>query len=152
MSAGGTLILGVGNDLLGDDAVGLLVAEALAAEGLPVSTSVRSGLALLDEIVGARRVLLLDSQVTGRPPGEICEFSLGASAIRSPSAHYLGYGEALAIGSAVGLDMPEEIRVLAVERRPEVWVGAEVSDPVRDVLPGMIVRARAIVQGWMRDA
>lgn len=148
MSADGTLILGVGNDLLGDDAVGLLVAEALAAEGLPVSTSVRSGLALLDAVVGYRRVLLIDSQTSGRPAGAVCEFVLEPSIPRSPSAHYFGYGEALAIGAALGLDLPDEIRVLAVERTPEVWVGAGLSEAVRAALPEVIARARAIARVW----
>lgn len=144
----GILILGVGNDLLGDDAAGLLAADALAADGLPVSTSVRSGLALLDAVVGVRRVLLIDSQTSGRSAGAVSEFVLEPSPPRSPSAHYLGYGEALALGAALGLDLPDEIRVLAVERTPEVWVGAGLSDPVRAALPEIIARARAIVRVW----
>lgn len=144
------LILGIGNDLLGDDAAGLLVAEALRADGLSVRTGVRSGLALLDEVVGARRVLLVDSQSTGGQPGTISEFSLEPSrAVRGPSAHYVGYGEALAIGAAVGLDMPEEVRVVAIERSPEVYLGADLSGPVRAALPALVERARAVIQRWL---
>ncbi len=150
MSGNNLLVLGIGNDLLGDDAVGLLVAEALRGDGLVVRTGVRSGLALLDEVVGARRVLLVDSQATGGQPGTICEFSLEPSVVRSPSAHYVGYGEALAIGAAVGLEMPEEIRVVAVERAPEVYLGADLSEPVRAALPTMVERARNVIQGWLR--
>ncbi len=150
MSDTNLLVLGIGNDLLGDDAAGLLVAEALREDGLVVRTGVRSGLALLDEVVGARRVLLVDSQTTGGQPGTISEFSLEPSVVRSPSAHYVGYGEALAIGAAVGLDMPQEIRVVAVERAPEVYIGAGISEPVRAALPAMVERARNVIQGWLR--
>lgn len=150
MSGEGLLVLGIGNDLLGDDAAGLLVAEALRADGFLVRTSVRSGLALLDEVVGARRVLLVDSQSTGGQPGTISEFSLEPSlVVRGPSAHYVGYGEALAIGAAVGLEMPEEIRVLAIERSPEVYLGADLSGPVRAALPALVERARAVIQRWL---
>ncbi len=146
------LILGIGNDLLGDDAAGLMVAAALEDGRLPAGTTVetatRSGLALLDTVVGFRRVLLIDSQVSGRPPGSIDEFTLTPSVVRSPSAHYLSYGEALTIGVAVGLELPDEIRVLAVERTPEVWIGADLSGPVRGALPALVGRARTIVHEW----
>ena len=145
------LVVGIGNDLLGDDAAGLLAASALADEGFPVQATMRSGLALLDTVVGFRRVLLIDSQVSGRLPGSIDEFTLTPSVVRSPSAHYLGYGETLTIGAAVGLELPEEIRVLAVERTPEVWVGADLSEPVRVALPALVERARTIVHEWKRS-
>ena len=144
------LIVAVGNDLLGDDAVGVVAGLALKAEGLPVEISVRSGLALLDHIEGVRKVLLIDSQTTGGAPGEIEEFVLTPSVVRSPSPHYLGYGEALAVGRAVGLDLPDEIRVLAVERTGATNIGAGLSDSVRAALPALIHRARDIVRGWSR--
>jgi hydrogenase maturation protease len=144
------LIVAVGNDLLGDDAVGVVAGFVLKAEGLPVEVSVRSGLALLDHIEGVGKVLLIDSQTTGGAPGEIEEFVLTPSVVRSPSPHYLGYGEALAVGRAVGLDLPDEIRVLAVERADATNIGAGLSDAVRSALPAVIHRAREIVRGWSR--
>jgi hydrogenase maturation protease len=104
-------------------------------------------------VEGVRRVLLIDSQTTGGVPGEISEFVLSASVVRSPSPHYLGYGEALAIAHAVGLDLPDEIRVLAVERIDAVNIGAGLSGVVRQALPAVIRRARQIMAGWSpRDA
>jgi hydrogenase maturation protease len=144
------LIVAVGNDLLGDDAVGVRAGLALQAEGLPVEASTRSGLALLDHIEGVRRVLLIDSQTTGGTPGTIHEFVLTPSVVRSPSPHYLGYGEAVAVGQAVGLDLPDEIRVLAVERSEATDIGAGLSEPVRAALPVLVQRAREIVRGWSR--
>lgn len=144
------LIVAVGNDLLGDDAVGVMAGLALRAEGLPVEMSVRSGLALLDHIEGVERVLLIDSQTTGGTSGEIEEFVLTPSVVRSPSPHYLGYGEALAVGRAVGLDLPNEIRVLAVERAGATNIGAGLSESVRAALPAVVHRAREIVRGWSR--
>lgn len=156
MIADRVLILGVGNDLLGDDAAGLLVAGALDDGRLPagaiVEITTRSGLALLDAVAGFHKVLLIDTQVSGQPPGSVEEFTLTASVVRSPSPHYLGYGEALALGAAAGIDLPEEIHVLAVERTPEVWIGADLSEPVRVALPALVDRARTIVHQWNRKA
>jgi hydrogenase maturation protease len=155
MTADRVLVLGVGNDLLGDDAAGLLVAGALDDGGLPAGATVeittRSGLALLDAVAGFRKVLLIDTQVSGRTPGSVQEYTLTASVVRSPSTHYLGYGEALALGAATGLDLPEEIHVLAVERTPTVTIGDDLSDPVRNVLQAVADRAKAIVHSWARE-
>ncbi len=155
MTADRVLILGVGNDLLGDDAAGLLVAGALDDGRLPagaiVEITTRSGLALLDAVAGFHKVLLIDTQVSGQPPGSVEEFTLTASVVRSPSPHYLGYGEALALGAAVGIDLPAEIHVLAVERTPTVIIGDDLSDPVRNVLPSVAERAKAIIRCWARE-
>ncbi|MDR7484002.1 MAG: hydrogenase maturation protease [Armatimonadota bacterium] len=145
------LILGIGNDLLGDDAVGLRAADALGDANVAVQATARSGLALLDAVVGFKKVLLIDSQSTGLPPGAVCEFTLAPALVRSPSAHYVGYGEALSIAAAVGLELPDEIRVLAVERSPEVCFGDDLSEPVRDVLPAVVDRARAIARTWLQE-
>lgn len=142
------LIVALGNDLMGDDGVGIAAGMALRAEGLPVEMSVRSGLALLDHVEGVEKVLLIDSQTTGGRPGAVDEFCLTPSAVRSPSPHYLGYGEALTVGRAAGLQLPAEIRVLAVERADGVEIGAGLSDAVREALPSLIRRAREIVHGW----
>ncbi|MDR7418747.1 MAG: hydrogenase maturation protease [Armatimonadota bacterium] len=142
------LIVAVGNDLLGDDAVGIEAGLVLKAEGFPVEITIRSGLALLDLVEGVRKVLLIDSQTTGGVPGDVSEFTLGPSVIHSPSPHYLGYGEALAIGRVLGLDLPGEIRVLAVERADAINIGAGLSDAVRRALPKVIHRARDIIGTW----
>jgi hydrogenase maturation protease len=152
MAAPSVLIVGIGNDLLGDDAAGLVAGGTLEREGFPVHLTTRSGLTLLDAVVGVRRVLLIDSLVSGRPAGTLSEFALEPARPRSPSTHYLGYAEALAVARALGLDVPDEIRVLAVERAADVRFGDGLSDAVRAVLPELTDRARTVVRGWLQDA
>jgi hydrogenase maturation protease len=152
MTAPSVLIVGIGNDLLGDDAAGLVAGGALEREGFPVHLTTRSGLTLLDAVVGVRRVLVIDSLVSGRPAGTVCEFTLEPAKPKSPSTHYLGYAEALAVARALDLDLPDEIRVLAVERTPDVRFGDGLSESVRAALPELTNRARAVVEGWLHDA
>jgi hydrogenase maturation protease len=151
MTANRLLVLGVGNDLLGDDAAGLVVAERLRDAGVQVDLTSRSGLSLLDYVVGYDRVLLIDSQTTGRTAGTVDESTLAPAVVRGPSAHYLSYGEALAVGTRLGLPMPREIRVLTVECVPQTHIGAPLSEPVRDALRAMETRARAILRDWFDD-
>jgi hydrogenase maturation protease len=70
------LILGLGNELLSDDAVGILAARVLKerlGDKADVVESSLSGMALLDLLVGYERAILIDAVKTGRtPPGTIC--------------------------------------------------------------------------------
>ena len=132
------LVLGLGNDLLGDDAVGLHVArevrKRLAGAGdCAVSETIEMGLALLDEIVGCEHLLLVDAIETGTaPPGSIHEFgaaSLGGRRIAAP--HFVGIAETLELGGRLGLAMPRDVRVFAIEVRAEYTVRSSLTPEVR---------------------
>ena len=74
-----TLLLGLGNDILRDDAVGLVAARLLRGEfqdEVEIVESAGAGLELLDLLEGHKRALLLDAVLTGEhPPGTELEFS-----------------------------------------------------------------------------
>jgi len=69
------LVLALGNDLLGDDGVGLEAARQIAGQvdgSVEVVETGEAGLALLELMEGYERALLIDSVVTGRyPPGTV---------------------------------------------------------------------------------
>jgi hydrogenase maturation protease len=122
MTAAGVLVLGLGNDLLGDDAVGLHVARDVrsrlaGAAGCAVRETMEMGLALLDEIVGCEHLILVDAIETGKaPPGHIHEFDADALAGRRIAApHFVGVVETLALGRTLGLTMPRDVRIFAIE-------------------------------------
>jgi hydrogenase maturation protease len=116
------LVLGLGNDLLGDDAVGLCVARTVRARlagvaGCSVRETNEMGLALLDEITGCDHLLLVDAIETGAaPPGHVHEFdarSLKGRRITAP--HFVGIVETLELGQALCLPMPRDVGVFAIE-------------------------------------
>jgi hydrogenase maturation protease len=152
------LVLGLGNDLLGDDAVGLLAARALAAElhgdaDVDVVESAVSGLALLDHLVGYDRALLLDAVQTGRcPEGSVLEIDprdLGR--VVAPSPHYAGLPEIFELASRLELQFPSEVRILAVEIAAPSTIALELSPPVRAAVGELAARGRRQVEAW-RDA
>ena len=113
-------LLCLGNDILADDALGILVAETLRGrlpETVDVVSSMESGLSLLDHLVGVPRVIVIDSVQTGSaPPGTI--FVLREEDISyspGPSGHYMGLFEALALGKKLGMPVAEDVLVVAVE-------------------------------------
>lgn len=150
------LLLGLGNDLLGDDAVGLLaVREARRQRPDPLPFDIRenaeAGLALLDEMTGFDEVLLVDAVKTGRhPPGFVhrIEAATLAPALALGSIHRLGVPEVLALGRALDLPMPASVRVLAVEVSDPFSITDQISPPVADALPRVVDHLLATLRAW----
>ena len=113
------LVLGLGNDLLGDDGVGLVVARRVSELGLPgveVIESGEAGLALLELLQGFDRAIIVDAIQTGADPGTL--HRLGRDdfdRVIAPSAHYAGLPEVFALGRELGIELPQEVHVLAIE-------------------------------------
>lgn len=132
-----TLILGLGNDILSDDAVGLRVAAGLqrrlgARRDVEVRQVCEMGLALLDLIVGCREAILVDSiQTDGADPGTLREFDAAdLRTRRGASPHFLGVGETLELGRLLGLAMPERVRILAIEVADPFTLGTDLTPAV----------------------
>ncbi len=118
-----TLVLGLGNKLLSDDAVGLLVAqevrEAVAdREDIVVKCGEVAGFRLVDMLVGYDKAIVVDAIISDKePPGEC--YWLDLAELRHPlknlSNHNMHLADAIDIGNKLGLKMPKEMKVLAVE-------------------------------------
>jgi hydrogenase maturation protease len=148
-----SLLLGLGNDILTDDAVGLLVVRelrtALAAQpSIEIRETTEMGLALLDFITGYRTVVIVDSIQTGKaPPGFLHE--LDASALehltgRTP--HFVGVSETLALGRQLGLAMPEQVTIFAIEVEDPFTLGTVMTPALQAALPSLVARIRAALQ------
>ena len=147
------LILGLGNDILSDDAVGLLVARRLKHElsrfpGIAVLESSEMGLALLDFITGYSAVLIIDSIQTGQAAaGSVHELDgshLKPGSGRTP--HFLGIGETLALGRTMGLHMPAEVKLVAIEVEDALTVSAALTPALQAALPAITARAAALAR------
>lgn len=160
-------VLGLGNDLLADDAFGLVAARALERQLPPdveVVFSAAAGLSLLDALEGATHVLILDTWSRHGPPGAIYRANIrndpgdlslpDASLVSAPgsSLHYLGLVDALILGHRLGMAMPTDLACVAVEPSDCETVGGAMSDVVRAALPETLRMARAVLQGWRAAA
>lgn len=151
-----SLVLGLGNDLLADDAAGLLAARAVRAGGAcgaDVVESALSGLALLDLLAGYDRAVVIDAVRTGRcPPGTIHEWGPeDLDQVVAPSPHYAGLPEIIAIASEMRLPFPREIRILAVEVADPETIGGAVHEAVLRAIPEVAARARERLARWRED-
>lgn len=155
---GPLLLLALGNDILSDDGVGFLAARALRGQfpcdSLEIIESGEAGLALLEFLEGRERVLILDSAVTGRAePGTILEFTPDDFRnVVAPSPHYAGLPEVLELGGRLGVAMPRQICVLALEVADPFTIREELTPAVRDALPRFIARAAELLAEWTRES
>jgi hydrogenase maturation protease len=137
-----TLVLGLGNPILGDDGVGWRVVEAaqeewqriaddgpLTVDRRPLSIVPRpasviefdcfslGGLALMERLVGYDRAILVDAiQTRGGEPGALYRLTLDdLPTLHANSAHDASLKAALALGRQLGAKLPEEIVIYAIE-------------------------------------
>jgi hydrogenase maturation protease len=146
-SAGKTLLLGLGNDILCDDAIGLRVAEALRErlaghDNLAVATTTEMGLSLLDLIVGFQTLYLIDAIQTGKAtPGFVHEIRAGElHTLPAISPHFLGVGEVLALGRRLGMAVPSRVEIFAIEIQDPWTVATQMSPALQAALPGIVER------------
>ena len=151
------LALGLGNDILGDDAVGLLAVQRLRVL-LPVSVEVveatGAGLDLLDLLEGYDKALILDAIMTGNhPAGTVLEFSADdfrKENVRSP--HYAGLPTVLQLAESLSIMFPKHIHIVAIEVENTYEVREGVSARAESAIAAMVERANEIITGWLHDS
>ena len=121
---GRTLILGLGNPILGDDGVGIAIAREIR-DGWPTDPSIdilEAGLAgrfLLDVITGYQTVVVADAIITDEKAlaGSIYSLSVDdlGKAVNPYASHALDLRTTVELGKQLGYEMPETIRIYAVE-------------------------------------
>ena len=82
-SSSKSVVLCLGNRYLGDDGIGISVAEALKgvlASDVLIEASQAMDLPLLSRCEGARRVVVVDALKSGARPGEVSRYTLVPSA------------------------------------------------------------------------
>jgi hydrogenase maturation protease len=122
---GRTVVLGLGNPVLCDDRVGLAVVAELhkllvrdPLPGVDVLASTRGGFELIDLLRGYARVILVDCLVLPDPvPGRVRRLSLTdvSGSTRLVNAHEVSVGVAFQLAERLGIHMPTEVEILAIE-------------------------------------
>lgn len=142
-------VIGVGSELRGDDAAGLLVARLLrdrAPAGVDVRESDGEVGLLLELMAGVDRLLLVDAAVDGHPPGTVRRLgATGAGATARATTHRLGPAEALGLAEALGA-LPASVGLYTISARS--FHGARVTPAVA---AGVRAAAAAILRELAAD-
>jgi hydrogenase maturation protease len=152
----GILVLGLGNELLADDAVGVEAVRRLKKDlsgQVTLVDSPVSGMALLDLLAGYDRAIIIDAVQTGRHPvGTVMELaSEDIGTVIAPSPHYSGLPEVIAVAERLELDFPSPIKVFAVEVRDTVTLGGEMNPVVKSAVEVVARRVIKQVRCWRRE-
>jgi hydrogenase maturation protease len=132
------LILGLGNPILSDDGIGLLLTKNLEGKfpGVECASITLAGLELLDILVGYDHLFLIDAATgTGGEPGEVKEISDGKGALHLFTSHGVDFFEILRMGRDAGLQMPEPAAVFGIEIGNATDFGTALSPPLLAALP-----------------
>ena len=138
-----TLILGIGNSILGDDGVGIRVARQLDRlvkdKNIDVVEANVDGLNLLDFILEYDRLIVIDAIVT--EDGEVGEiYRLKPEQICKPSGsaispHHFNLATTLEIGKRLFPNkIPGEVTVYAVGTQEVAQVTEEMTDRVENAV------------------
>jgi hydrogenase maturation protease len=122
VSRGKCLILGFGSDALSDDGLPVRLVNDLkvveSQDRFTFETSAVGGLELLELLEGFDTAVLIDTQLTSmRKPGVIHEFTPDnfEETFHLSSQHDVYFLEALRLAKEMGISMPDDIHIIAIE-------------------------------------
>jgi hydrogenase maturation protease len=157
-----TLVIGLGNPILTDDGVGVKVAQEVEQilnsrdrKDIIVSEASVGGLRLMEMMIGYDRVILIDAILgaNGHKYGAIRHMTLDDLRNISPTqhsacAHDTSLVTALELGFRMGLHLPEEVSIYAVE----VENVMDFSDQPTPAVAGAIPKVTAAVLAELTGA
>ena len=146
-----TIIVGLGNPILGDDGIGWVVART-TAEALSDRTDIPpadveclslGGLSLMEHLIGYDRAILIDAvNLEKAPNGTLSSFLLGSlpetAGNHLSSAHDTSLQTALKIGESMGARLPREIQVIGIQAKNVYDFSDQLTEPVAAALPGAV--------------
>jgi hydrogenase maturation protease len=153
-----TKIIGIGQTLRGDDAVGFAAVSlwqktfqtSAGQSDIIVELAELPGIGLLSLLEGASKAILVDAVRSGAEPGTIYtipanqldSFELGAR-----SAHGWGVAETLSLGRELDLaELPAELILVGIEAG-QTGMGEDLSPQVKLALPRVATLIEQIVSG-----
>jgi hydrogenase maturation protease len=139
MHTKGTLILGIGNILMGDEGVGIHAVRRMEGESLPPGVTLvdggTGGFHLLSYFEDYDPIVMIDATMDGKPPGTVTLLQLhfASDFPRTLSAHDIGLRDL--VESAVLLNSLPKIFLITVSIESIQNMRMDLSDQVAQALP-----------------
>jgi len=152
-----TLVVGLGNEMMRDEGVGVVIARALRAERLGEGVRVvelgTNGFDVIYEMEGAARVIVTDAVKAGRDPGTIYTFTpedARNTKSRTSSLHGLDLLDVLELAALTSIRPP--VMIIGVEPE-EVAPGTGLSLTVGRRVGETVAAVKRLIQdhaAWPR--
>ena len=144
-----TLIVGLGNPILGDDGIGWQVAMAVELkmsknngryQHIEVDCFALGGLSLMERMVGYDRAIVIDAvQTENGRPGQIICLSLtdlpDLSSGHTTAVHDTSLQTALQLGREMGAVLPREVEIVGIEAEQVYEFSEDLSPAVATAIP-----------------
>ena len=142
-----TLIVGLGNPILGDDGVGWKVADEVKKR-LPVTASIEvlclslGGISLMEHLIGYDNVILVDAFEMDAPDGTVSVLKLSQlpsySAFHTTSIHDTSLQKAMELGREMGAYLPDDVTIVGVAAGNTLEFSEDLSPPVARMIPCIV--------------
>jgi hydrogenase maturation protease len=152
-----TIVVGLGNPILGDDGVGWQIVQRIQQrndlpDGVEVDCLSVGGISLMERLIGYQRAILIDSFFTNKNPiGTLLRFSIDELPDQELghiySAHDTTLQNALQVGRQLGAELPDEINIVAVEAQNVNIFSEQLSPEVAAAVPGAVQAVMDILLG-----
>jgi len=147
------LILALGNDIMGDDAAGLIAARELKklfGADVDIFEVSSAGFSLMDILEGYKKVLIIDSI----PSGVSDECSINELSKKdltnqfSLSPHYVGIPELMELAKRLDIPFPDEVKALVIGIHDSGIIREGLSREIKDKIPILVEKASVIIKSW----
>lgn len=139
------LLLGIGNPILSDDAIGIIVAREIAEENLPgvdVQEIAASGIEVMELMLDYQKVIIVDAiLLPGKMPGEIMKLEEEdfSHTVNGSSPHGVNISTAISLGRQTAPSrMPKKIVFYAMQAENVDTFSESMTSEVRKNLPLLI--------------
>lgn len=157
-----TIVIGLGNPILGDDGVGWKVAEEVkkqldspspptplrstpvrlpGGEGSRVDVEFLSlgGISLMEHLIGYERAIVIDALASDQADGSVIVAKLSElpdhSALHTTSVHDTSLQNALKLGRTMGANLPDDVIVVGIATSHVYDFSEELSPLVAEAIP-----------------
>ena len=144
------LVLGIGNLVMSDDAVGVLVAQNLQkryrfADNVEILDGGTLGLDLLPKLENITNLIMIDAVETGQKAGScvrLCGQELPIALQTKVSAHQMGLKDLLAVSELMGHSPKEMVLIVVQPGSTEMEIGltAEVEAQLETLISNVLIQ------------
>jgi len=139
------VVLGLGNTILGDDAIGIRVVQAISPEfelRADLRFAEEMGFGLLDIISGYEVLVIVDSIQSGyKDPGEIHLIPVEDFPVQPVrSNHFVGIPELAGMADKLHIPFPHKTWVIGIEVKDPYLITEELSDSIKRRFCGIVAK------------
>jgi len=157
VSQGKCLVLGFGSDALSDDGLPVRLTHDLQVvlsnkiqenRNFTFKTSAVGGLELLELLEGYDKAILIDTQLTGRrKPGVISIFTPQdfEETFHLSSQHDLSFRDTLRMAEMMGIPLPSDIQIIAIEIIENKRLSFEFSQEIDRIYPDIFENINILI-------